>query len=218
MSDQAHRAVWVAAAGGALVELAAVAVYLGVMAASGPDVDGLGAVPIAAVFAAPAVLALAGLRGRAPLLLAATIAAAVLAVFPFSLHSFVLAPVAVVYALAYARLSTSRQRRRAVLAVAGCPVLLLAAFVVLIVQEHPACYEELETGEVVVDRDPGDTLSGGRVIGPDSDVVATGCTSDIIVWWEATASLTLTSAAIVAGLLLVPNDSREHERTRAPAA
>lgn len=214
MNDKTDRTARAAALG----QLAAVVVYLGVMAASGADVDGLGAVPIAAVFAAPAVLALAGLRGRAPLLLAATIDAAVLAVFPFSLHSFVLAPAAVVYALAYARLSTSRQRRRAMLAVAGCPALLMAAFVVLILQEHPACYEELETGELVVDGDPGDTLSGGRVIGPDSDVVATGCTSDIIVWLEATASLALTSAAIVAGLLLVPNDSREHWHSRANAA
>lgn len=215
MSDKAHPAARAAAAAAALVQLAAVAVYLGVMAASGPDVDGLRAVPIAALFAAPAVLALAGLHGRAPLLLVATLAAGVLAVFPLSLHSFVLAPVAVVYALAYARLPTSRHHRGAVWAVIGCPVLLVAAFVVLIVQEHPACYEELETGELVVDRDPGDTLSGGRVIGPDSDVVATGCTSDIIVWWEATASLALTSAAITTGLLLVPTRRRKNCHSRA---
>ena len=217
MSDKAHRGVWAAAVAAALVELAAAAVYLGVMAASAPDVDRLAAVPIAALFAAPAVLALAGLRGRAPLLLAAAIAAAVLAVFPFSLHSFVLGPVAVVYAIAYARRSTSRQRRRAMFAVVGCPVLLMAAFVVLTLQEHPACFEELETGEVVIDRDPGDTLSGSHLIGPDSDVVTTGCTSDITVWWEATASLALTSAAIVTGLLLVPNDNREHWHSRASA-
>lgn len=218
MSRLADEHAWAAAVAAAVVELAAVAVYLGVMAASGPDVDGLRAVPIAAVFAAPAVLALAGLRGRAPLLLAATIAAGVLAVFPFSLHSFVLAPAAIVYALAYARLSTSRHHRRAMLAVIGCPVALVAAFVVPILQEHPVCYEELETGELIVDRDPGATLSGSRVIGPDSDVVAAGCSSDIVVWWEATASLGLTSAAIVAGLLLVPDDRREDWHSRADAA
>lgn len=218
MGDKAHRAAPAVALAAAGVQLAAVVVYLGVMAYSEPGVDGLRAVPIAAVFAAPAVLALAGLRGRAPLLLAATLAAAVLAVFPFSLHSFVLAPVAVVYAVSYARLSPSRHHRRAMSAVACCPALLVAAFVVLIVQEHPVCYEELETGEVVVDRDPGGTLSGGRVIGPDSDVVATGCTSDVVVSWEATASLALSSAAIVAGLLLVADDRRENSHSRADAA
>lgn len=207
MSDQAQPAAR-AAAVAAVVQLAAVAVYLGVLSASRPDVDGLRPVPIAAAFAAPAVLALAGLRGRTPLLLAATIAAGVLTVFPVSLHSFLLAPVAVVYALAYARLPASQHHRRALVAVVGCPVLLVAAFVVLILQEHPACYEELETGELVIDRDPGDTLSGGRVIGPDSEAVATGCTSDVIVWWEAAASLVLTSAAMSAGLLLVPDSGR----------
>lgn len=215
MSDKAHPAARTAAVAAALIQLAAVAVYLGVMAASEPDPDGLRAVPIAAVFAAPAVLALAGLRGRAPLLLTAAIAAGVLAVFPLSLHSVVLAPVAVVYALASARLSTSRRARRALVAAIGCPALLVAAVVVLLVQEHPACYEQRRTGEVVVDRHSGDnTVSGTRVIGPDSDVVATGCTSDIIVWWEAAASLALTSAAITAGLFLVPIGTPEGRRTR----
>lgn len=53
------------------------------------------------------MLAIAGLRGRTPLLLAATIAAGMLAIFPFSLHSFVLGPAAVVYGAAYARLAAA---------------------------------------------------------------------------------------------------------------
>jgi len=193
-----------------MVHVAAVAAYLAVMAASGPDPDRLRPVPIAVAYAVPAVLALAGLRGRVPLLLAAAIAAGVLAVFPFSVHSFVLAPAAVVYAVAFGRLNTPRHGRGAALAAVACPLLLVAAFLVLLVQDHPACYEELETGEVVVDRDPGDITS--RSIGPDSDVVVAGCTSDTVVWWEAAASLALSGAGVATGLLSVPKTTQDSRR------
>lgn len=84
-----------------------------------------------------------------------------------------------------------------------CALLLVAALLVLVLQDHPACYEELETGEVTIDRDPRDTASGSQTITPDSGVVGRGCTSDTIAWWEATASLTLSSAAVATGLLSV---------------
>lgn len=198
----ALRAVAMAAV---VVHLAAIAVYLSTgLVASGPITDWLRPIPIAGLYAAPAVLAIAGLRGRVPLLLAAAIAAGLLAIFPFSLHSFVLAPVALVYATAYAPLSRSVEPRGTAVAVVACPILLVAALVVLVIEEHPVCYERLRTGEVTFDRSPGAAASGSAVIGGDSDVVSRGCTSDTVVWWEALASLTLTSAAIATGLLSVP--------------
>lgn len=203
------------------VTVAAVVVHAGAIAAYGaqglvasdPVLDPLRPIPIAAIYATPALLALAGLRSRHPLLLVAAIAAGILAVFPFSLHSFLLAPVGLIYGIAYAGLATAQHRHRSMVAVAGCPLLLVAAFIALVVHEDPVCYEKLQTGEIIIDRDPDNVTS--RVDGPDSDVIEGGCTGDTVVWWEATVSLALTSATIVTALLAVPKDEAgERRRTR----
>jgi hypothetical protein len=148
-------------------------------------VDPLRLVSIAAIYSLPALLAALGLRNRQPLLLAAAIAALVLAVFPFSLHSFVLGPAGIVYAVAYARLATGQRDRRWAIAAMACPCLLVGALLVLTVADHPACYTRSGSGEVADDLD-------------------TGCTSDIVIPSEAAASLTLSGAAMMIGLRSVP--------------
>lgn len=81
-----------------VVHVGAIAVYVAQgLVASDPVLDPLRPIPIAAMYAAPALLAAAGLRGRHPLLLIAAIAAGILAVVPFSLHSFVLAPLGLIW-------------------------------------------------------------------------------------------------------------------------
>lgn len=146
------------------------------------------------------MLALLGLRGRSGLLLGASIAALLLALVPFSLHSFVLGPTGILYAVAYVRLFAGDERGVAtVLVNVACPLLLLAALVVLVVHEDPACYRRTASGTVIVDHGPGPTNSGSGTAGPGTRVVERGCTSDTVVWWEAMASLGLTLSAIVVG-------------------
>jgi hypothetical protein len=91
-----------------------------------------------------------------------------------------------------------------VIAVLACPCLLVGALLVLVVADHPACYTQRGSGEVVIDRDPGEVESGAQVEGVDSDVVESGCTSDVVVPWEAAASLALSGAAVMTGLRSVP--------------
>lgn len=189
------------AAGAQIVGVVAL-VTLG-LASDGPLVDPMRPLPVAAVYLSPAVLALA--RGRGPLLLAAAMTALVLAIFPFSVHSFVLGPIGLVYLAAYAQLP-ARQRvgPRVVTAVAVCPLLASAALVALLLHDDPACYTHYASGEVTVDRSP-DSVTSGHVIAPaDSDIVGGGCTSDTVVWWEAAGSLALSTAAVMSGLRLVP--------------
>lgn len=184
-----------------------VMVVLGI-ASQASAADGLGPAAIGAVYLAPAVLALLALRGRDPLLVPAGLTALVLSVFPFSLHSFVLGPIGLIYLASYVRAPTPAEgAARSLGAFLMCPALVVAAFVVLLVHEDPVCYERRESGEVIIDRDPAPVESGSQTIGPDSEVVERGCTSDTVVWWEAAASLTLSGCAVAAGLVLVPRRS-----------
>lgn len=215
----ARRAAGVAA----VIHLGAVVglLVLGAVSHGGLTPDPLGPLPIAAVYGLPAVIALAALRGRAPLLLAAGTATVILAVFPFSLHSFVLGPVGIVYVIAYGR-SPSRKSggARAAVVVLGFPLLLVAGFLVAILHDDPACWTRHRSGEVTVDRDPAEPFGSGT-LGPGTEVVEHGCTSDTVVWWEATASLGLSAAAIVLALRLVPRDDRldvEHGAPDVPPA
>lgn len=175
------------------------------LASNGPAaVDWLHPVPIAAIYLLPAFLALISLRGRNALLLVAAVTALVLAVFPFSLHSFFLGPVGLVYLASYPALGKEGRRScRWLGASAVCPLLAVAALSALSLHEDPACYTQHASGEVTVDRNPGGPTSG-HVILAGFDVVSRGCTSDTVVWWEAAGSLALSAAAIMAGLALVP--------------
>lgn len=161
----------------------------------------------AVVYLSPAVLALVSLRGRGSLLLAAATAALVLTVVPFSLHSLVLGPIGLIYLAAYAQSSGSRRGGPLPLAaVAVSPLLALAALVVLLAHDDPACYAQLASGEVTVTRGPIDG-SSGEFLAAGSDVVLQACTSDTVVGWEAAGSLALSAAVVIAGLLLVPAET-----------
>lgn len=178
------------------------------IAEDGPVVvDWLHPVPIVAIYVLPAVLAVMAVRGRSALLLVAAVTALVLAVFPFSLQSFFLGPVGLVYLASYPGLPRgSRGSARGLVAAAVCPLLAVAALLVLFLQDDPACYTQRASGEVTVDRNPSDVTSG-HVIPAESNIVSRGCTSDTVVWWEAAGSLALSAAAVTAALKLVPPHS-----------
>jgi hypothetical protein len=169
-----------------------------------PIMDPLRPVMTALIYSIPAPLAVLGLRTRQPLLLVAAIAALALAVLPFSLHSFVLGPTGIVYVIAYRRLAAGRHDRRSVIVALACSSLLVGALFVQAVTDHPACYTKLGSNEVAIGRDPGEVASGAGVSGTESDVVESGCTSDVVVPWEAAASLALSGAAVVTALRFVP--------------
>ncbi|WP_153393943.1 hypothetical protein [Ornithinicoccus halotolerans] len=170
----------------------------------GERLDPLGPVALGALYASPALLALLALRARRRLLLAAAVSSLVLAVVPFSVHSFVLGPAGLTYAGLYARMSSRQRDPVPLLTVVACPLLQVAALVALLQHEDPACYTEHQDGEVTIDRSPAGSTTDSRTAGPDTVVVAQGCTSDTVVWWEAAAGLGLTSAAVALGLLPPP--------------
>lgn len=199
-----------AAATGAIVQLGAVVAILVLGALSDGSVgDRLGAVPLAALYGLPAVLVLLALRGRGPLLVPAGIASLVLAVFPFSLHSFLFGPIGIIYLLAYGKWPRHEHPGpRSAIAAGLVPLLLVGAFLALIVHDDPICYSKDASGEVTIEDDVGEVTSGTQTIEPGSDVVERGCSSDRVVWWEATVSVALTVAALVGAVLLVPLASR----------
>lgn len=165
--------------------------------------DRLGVLPLGAVYGLPAVLAGLSFRRRPRLLLAAGVASLVLAVFPFSLHSFVFGPVGLVYLVVQPRWPTpphGGQRAAAVAVVV--PVLLLLAFIAFLWHEDPICYARHDTGEVTIDRDPGQVTSGSMTIEPGSGIVERGCSGDTVVWWEAASSLALSGGALAAAIYL----------------
>lgn len=207
---RAGRAATTAVTIGAVVQLGSVLAVLALGFLAGDAVgDRLGAVPLAAVYGLPAVLAALALRRRPALLLAAGIASLVLAVFPFSLHSFVFGPIALVYLVAYARWpKTDHAGKRTATVAMVVPLLLVMAFVALIWHEDPICYTKTASGEVTIDRDPGTVTSGSQTIEADSDIVETGCSSDTVVWWEALSSLALSGAALAVGLYLTAPNRR----------
>lgn len=193
-----------AVATGAAVQLGAIVVVL-IMGVVGDGAvgDRLGVVPLAAVYGLPGVLALLALRRRGPLLLAAGVASLVLAVVPFSLHSFVFGPVGLVYLVAYVRWPAPRHSGRSAAAAVAVPVLLIAAFLSLVWHEDPICYAKDASGEVTIDRNPDDVMSGTQTIEAGSDIVERGCSSDTVVWWEAIMSLALSGVALGAAIHLV---------------
>ncbi|MQB01921.1 MAG: hypothetical protein GEU78_16885 [Actinobacteria bacterium] len=185
-----------------------VAVLVLRLLADGAVGDRLGALPLAAIYGVPAMLAALAFRRRPPLLLAAGIASLVLAIFPFSLHSFVFGPVGLIYLIAYPSWSTPQHGNRAAAVAVIVPLLLLLAFVALIWHDDPTCYSRNASGDVTIDRDPGPITSGSQTIEADSDIVETGCSSDTVVWWEALTSLTLTGGALAAATYLTGPSQR----------
>jgi hypothetical protein len=194
----------------AAVHLGGILVVLALRFLSEGAVGGrLGVLPVAAVYGLPALLAALAFRQRPPLLLAAGVASLVLAVFPFSLHSFVYGPVGLIYIIGYARWPTPHHdAKRSAAAAALVSLLLVAAVVALIWHEDPICYSKDTSGEVTVDRDPDPVTSGSQTIEADSGIVETGCSSDTVVWWEALTSLALTGGALAAAIQLTRRPRR----------
>lgn len=186
------------------VQAAAVVAVVGVgVGPEGLQLDPWRPVAITVLYLVPAVLAVLALRARPSLLLAAAATSVALALAGFSVHSFVFLPVAIVYVVAYSRGEQRRGRTRLV-PVLLCPLLGVAALAVLFLHEDPACYARQASGDVAIDRSPGDVMTGSLSIAAGSDVVERGCTSDTVVGWEAAGSVALSGLAVVTGLGLAP--------------
>lgn len=179
------------------VQAMAVLAVVGVgVVSEGLQLDPWRPVALVVLYLVPAVLAALALRARPALLLAAATSSVVLAVVGFSLHSFVFLPVALVYVVAHAR-GEHRSGRVGLVPVLLSPFLVLAALAVLFVHEDPACSTRHASGDVAVDRTPGDVTTGSQSVAAGSDVVEGGCTSDTVVWWEAAGSVALSVLTVV---------------------
>lgn len=174
-----------------------------------PLSDPLSSVTMAAIYGAPAMLALMALHDRRPLLAAAAVTALLLAVVPFSLHSFVLGPLGIIYLATYFTSSVPRTATgRTVSAVLLCPALVMTAFIGSLLHQDPLCYSQSSTGTVTYERPASMPTSG--TLDPDT-AVAEGCTSNAVVWWEATAGLAVTTAAITAASALTKSPGGRQE-------
>lgn len=184
---------------GAGLHLAAVSalVLMGVTRGGYAVPDVLATVSRAALYAVPGVLAWKASEADRSPALAAGVASLVLAVVPFSGHSFVLGPLALLYlgvAVAGPLPATGRDALRGV-AVAA---LLVGALFTTVLGQHPVCVQIQADGTVV--REPGPSgNSGSQVVDLAAGERGGACTSDTVVWWEATLALGLSAAALVAG-------------------
>lgn len=193
----------------------AVLVVAGMRSGAPPGVDPLRPIPIAVLYAVPASLAVLGLRGRSPLLLVAGISSFVLALLPFSFHSFVLGPVGLVYAISSWPLrGASGSPSRTLAAAVICPLLLVGALAALFIVDASACYSRLDSGEVIIDRSVDRPMSGVQTIEDGSGVASGGCSSGIVTAWEALASLALSGTAMLAAFVFVPPSARPTEPVR----
>lgn len=184
---------------GAAVHLAAVStlVLIGLTGDGHAVDDVLATVSRAALYAVPGVLAwTASEADRAPAL-AAGMASLVLAIVPFSGHSFVLGPLALLYlgvAVSGPLPATGRATAQAV-AVAA---LLLGALFTTLIARHPVCVQIHADGTVVREPSPSGN-SGSQVVDLAAGERGGACTSDTVVWWEATLALGLSAAALATG-------------------
>jgi hypothetical protein len=153
--------------------------FAAIAVAGGEVVDPLlGLLTLGAVIATPGVVALMGLADRPHLWLAAAAAALPLAFLSFAGVAFPLAPLAVVFAYAWARHGVLQGARPLVppgILVALVAVLQMAAAVALFLNDDPASWT---------------TANGG------------GSTSDVITNREAVLSLAAIAGALVVGWVL----------------
>jgi hypothetical protein len=132
-----------------------------------------GDLAMAAAYAVPSFLALAGLRSRRVLLLAAGLLGVVLSFTAFSGISLVLLIPAASFFIGYGRAPAGADGSapRRALAVPVTLILGFAAFLVLFAHQDLLCWSD-------------------------------GCTSDTIVVWEGLSSLALTASSVLAGAWL----------------
>ncbi len=134
-----------------------------------PLSDPLSSVTMAAIYGAPAMLALMALHDRRPLLAVAAVTALLLAVVPFSLHSFVLGPLGIIYLATYFTSSVPRTATgRTVSAVLLCPALVMTAFIGSLLHQDPLCYSQSSTGPSPMSGQPACRQAGLWIRTPPS--------------------------------------------------
>lgn len=154
-------------------------------------------VQILGVYAAPAVVAVlaAALQRPAMALIAAT-ATLGLALFPFSLHSFVLIPVAMAYLVAFFVTPHQQPRARDVILAGVAPGVAIAAVWVAQLRPDPRCFE----------------AAPAPAVGVISE-----CTSNAVVASETGAALMLAALLVIASVALTRRDAPAFRRQASAA-
>jgi len=181
-----------------------------------------GAFAFSAAAALPPALAYMAARGRFSLYAAAGFSATLLA-FGMSVFGLVMLPLGIIWLVIYFKDRTDGFTERAesvpmTLGVAFVVVsFAIGAYFVLFLHLDPRCVSTYTNGEVQlvpldeVELDSGwiwnvDSTSGG-IVASGSNVLSTSCTSDVVTWPEAVASLTLSSLAFASAVVLMPRSN-----------
>lgn len=174
-----------------------------------------GAIAFGALVAVPPVLALIARRGRAGMFLGAGVASIVLSL-GLSLLITVMLPLGVFWLWSYV-MARPGHVLRSVAAGLAATLLATAAFVVLFLHLDPRCVYTYTSGDVrsapheEVDMesgwvwDLGSTSSSSMTASPD--IAEMFCTSDVVTWVEAFASLALVAGAIGSARVVGAPDS-----------
>jgi hypothetical protein len=167
---------------------------------------GAGAIAVAGMLAIAPTTALLALRGRPRLLPAAAVVAFAEGLFSFSLVGLVMMVPALLWINAYGRWPRPVKPRWPLIVL--WPTVVIAAvcaFVVLFIHQDPMCTRTYGDGTVQAWAPAegggwawqglGGTSFGTEFVGDDG-VQTEECTSDIITWWEALATLGVSGGAV----------------------
>jgi hypothetical protein len=160
------------------------------------------------VFAAPALLALLGLRDRPSLLVAAGVLDLGLAfVMLISLVGLVFLPPAVMFFIAAGRMGRARTRLSSSIAAMLVSVILGAvAFFALFAREDPVCWARNPTTGESFRLDPDRFVHGSSISMDSRDLppgaTEAGCSSDSIATSEALAGIAVVAAMVGAAWVL----------------
>jgi hypothetical protein len=171
-----------------------------------------GTVAFAVVLSAPALLALAGLRERPSLLVAAGVLGLVLAFLSsFALVGLVFVAPAVLFLVAAGQLRSEEVRPRGAIAAVLVPVVLgLVAFFALLVHDDPACWAtDAVTGETSR-LEVGVSVEGGSIsVTTPPGTSESGCSSDVITPVEGLVAIGIVGLMLGVGWSLArPTSSR----------
>ena len=167
---------------------------------SGADWAGEGA--FFAVYAAPAALAIIGLRARHDALLSASVLSALLSATAFSGVTLVLLVPAAAYAAAYLGLRQRNDARSPLWSLV--PVAAgYAAFWALFAVDDPYCWQYVvrADGTTTFSTVPGQEAMSGHTLGPSDREAGGGC-DDRITLLESVTSLGLAGLGIVGGWIV----------------
>jgi len=186
-----------------------------------------GALAFGAAAAIPPMLAVMAARDRFGLYAAAGFSATLLA-FGMSVLGLVMLPLGIIWLVIYFkdRADGFTERAESVPMTLGVAFVVVSfaigAYFVLFLHLDPRCVSTYTNGEVLltpldeVDMDSGwiwdvDAVTTGRTRSLGGNVLAMSCSSDVVTWPEAVASLALSSSALASGAILLPrsNDAAE---------